>query len=114
MRDRSSILDNMNRLDADARAQVIAALVEGNSIRSVVRMTGVAKGTITKLLVEVGAACAQFQDQAFRNLTLRRIQCDEIWSFCYCKEKNRPADKQDKFGIGSVWTWTAIDAETKL
>lgn len=114
VRDRSSIISSMNRLDDTRRAQVIAALVEGNSIRSVCRMTGVAKGTVLSLLLKAGAVCAQYQDEKFQNLCLHRIQCDEIWSFCYGKDKNLPADKRDQFGFGSVWTWTAIDAETKL
>jgi IS1 family transposase len=104
----------MNQLSSEKRAQVIAALVEGNSIRSVVRMTGAAKNTVAKLLVEVGSACAEYQDRALRNLPCRRIQCDEIWSFCYAKDKNLPADKKSTFGYGSVWTWTALDADTKL
>ncbi len=104
----------MNRLDPTRRAQVVAALVEGSSIRSVVRMTGVAKNTVAKLLVDLGAACAEYQDRAFRNLPCQKIQCDEIWSFCYAKDKNVPAAKQGHFGFGSVWTWTAIDADTKL
>ena len=104
----------MNRLDKMKQAQVIAALVEGNSIRSTVRMTGVAKNTIVKLLADVGKACAEYQDKAFRNLTCKRIQCDEIWSFCYSKEKNVPREKKGQFGYGSIWTWTAIDADTKL
>ena len=104
----------MNRLDASRRAQVIRCLVEGNSIRATVRMTGAAKNTIGDLLINVGAACARYQDQVFRNLQLKRIQCDEIWSFCYAKDKNLPQDKQEVFGYGSVWTWTALDAETKL
>jgi hypothetical protein len=77
-------------------------------------MTGFSKTTVTRLLVELGAVCAQYQDQAFRNLRLRRIQCDEIWSFCYAKDRNLPAERRDEFGYGSVWTWTAIDADTKL
>ena len=93
---------------------VIRCLVEGNSIRSTVRMTGIAKNTVTKLLVEVGAACSIYQDRVLRNLTCKRIQCDEIWSFVGAKDKNVPAEKKDQFGIGSVWTWTAIDADTKL
>lgn len=105
---------SMNRLDAAQRIAIISALVEGNSLRAVSRMTGRSKNTIVKLLVEVGTACAMYQDQAFRNLKLKRIQCDEIWSFCYAKDKNVPADKKGEFGYGSVWTWTAIDAETKL
>ena len=104
----------MNRLDADKRNQVISALVEGNGIRAVARMTGAARNTITDLLVDLGAACAEFQDAALRNLPCKRIQCDEIWAFCYAKDKNVPADKQGQFGFGSVWTWTAIDADSKL
>ena len=77
-------------------------------------MTGVAKNTIVKLLADVGKACAEYQDKAFRNLTCKHIQCDEIWSFCYSKEKNVPESKQGQFGYGSIWTWTAIDADTKL
>ena len=104
----------MNRLDRSRRTQIICCLVEGNSLRATSRMTGVSKITIQKLLPEIGLVCARFQDQAFRELHLERIQCDEIWSFCYAKDKNLPADKQEVFGYGSVWTWTALDAETKL
>ncbi len=104
----------MNLLNADRRAQVMAALVEGNSIRSVSRMTGVARNTVTSLLVAVGAACAEYQDKALRNLPCKRVQCDEIWSFCYAKDKNLPDDKTGVLGYGSVWTWTALDADTKL
>lgn len=114
VRDRSGILVSMNQLSPARRAQVIAALVEGNSIRAVVRMTGIAKNTVVKLLIQIGAACAQYQDQALRNLSCKRIQCDEIWSFCYAKDKNLPKNKRDVFGYGSVWTWTALDAETKM
>jgi IS1 family transposase len=104
----------MNRLDSAKRAQVIAALVEGNSIRAVVRMTGVAKNTVADLLVDAGTACAEYQDKALRNLSCRRVQADEIWSFCYAKDKNVPEGKRSTFGYGSVWTWTAIDADSKL
>jgi IS1 family transposase len=104
----------MNRLSQEQRTQVIAALVEGNSIRATVRMTSVAKNTVVKLLEEVGQACAEYQDKTFRNLSCKRIQCDEIWNFVYAKDRNIPADKQGKFGIGSVWTWTALCADTKL
>jgi IS1 family transposase len=89
-------------------------LVEGNSIRSTVRMTGIAKNTIVKLLADVGSVCAEYQDRALHNLTCKRIQCDEIWSFCYAKQKNVPKDKQGQFGFGDTWTWTAIDADSKL
>jgi IS1 family transposase len=114
MHKRSSILVSMNKLIKEKRNQVIAALVEGNSIRATVRMTGVAKNTITKLLVEIGAACSEYQDRVLRNLKCKRIQCDEIWSFCYSKQRNVPSDKQGEFGYGDVWTWTAMDADTKL
>ena len=77
-------------------------------------MTGVAKNTIVKLLADLGMACAEYQDQVFKNLPCERIQCDEIWSFCYAKEKNVPEDKKGIFGYGDVWTFTAICADTKL
>ena len=104
----------MNKLDNKTRARVIAALVEGNSIRATVRMTGVAKNTITKLLLEVGTACAKYQDITFQNLNCKRLEADEIWSFCGAKAKNVPAEKQGQFGYGDVWTWVALDADTKL
>jgi len=104
----------MNTLKPEKQRQVLAALVEGNSIRATCRMTGTAKGTVIKLLAQVGKACAEYQDKVFRNLTCERIQCDEIWAFCYAKEKNVPKDKKGKFGFGDVWTFTAIDAKTKL
>jgi IS1 family transposase len=103
----------MNKLSTSDRVRVVSCLVEGNSIRSTVRMTGVAKNTVVKLLGDLGVACSEFQDKTLRNLTCKRVQCDEIWSFVGCKEKNVPADKR-KQGRGDVWTWTAIDAETKL
>ena len=104
----------MNKLDATRRAAIVAALVEGNSIRATVRMTGAAKNTVVKLLVDLGEACARYQDATLRGLTCRRIQCDEIWSFCYAKAKNVPAEHKGDFGYGDVWTWTAIDADSKL
>lgn len=105
---------SMNKLSTQRRTQIVAALVEGNSIRSTVRMTGASKNTIVKLLVELGAACSEYQDRTLRNLPCKRIQCDEIWSFCYAKEKHVPAKYQGQFGYGDVWTWTAICADTKL
>ena len=104
----------MNQLPSKTRAQVIAALVEGNSVRATVRMTGVAKNTIQKLVLDLGAACASYADEHLRNLPCKRIQCDEIWSFCYAKAKNVPEDKRRQFGFGDVWTWVAMDADTKL
>ncbi|MGB6482732.1 MAG: IS1 family transposase [Candidatus Acidiferrales bacterium] len=104
----------MNRLTVEKRAQIIHSLVEGNSLRAAARMCDVAFNTVLKLLPEIGQACLEYQDKVFRNLTCKRIQCDEIWSFCYAKEKNVPADKKGQFGYGDVWTWVAIDPETKL
>jgi hypothetical protein len=104
----------MNTLKKEKQRQVVAALVEGNSIRATCRMTGVAKNTVVKLLVDLGKACTYYQYDALRNLTCNKIQCDEIWAFCYAKEKNVPGDKKGQFGYGDVWTFTALDAETKL
>jgi IS1 family transposase len=104
----------MNRLNTTKQAQIISALVEGNSLRATARMTGASKVTILKLLADVGQACAEYQDKTLRNLPCKRIQCDEIWSFCYGKDKNLPQDKRDKFGFGSIWTWVALCADTKL
>ncbi len=104
----------MNKLTQAKRVQVIAALVEGNSIRATCRMTDVAKGTVLKLLVDLGKACARYQDEKLRNLPCKRIQCDEIWSFCYAKQKNVPKEYKGMLGFGDVWTWTAICADTKL
>jgi IS1 family transposase len=104
----------MNKLTREKRAQVVAALVEGTSVNATVRMTGVAKNTILKLLADLGTACMEYQDKALRKLNCKRIQCDEIWQFCYAKEKNVPDEKRGQFGYGDVWTWVAIDADTKL
>lgn len=114
MLDRYCILVSMRKLSTEERVRVISCLVEGNSIRSTVRMTGTAKNSIVRLLGLVGEACAEYQDRAFRRLTCKRIQCDEIWSFCYSKQKNIPEKLKGTFGIGDVWTWTGIDAESKL
>jgi IS1 family transposase len=104
----------MNRLSTEKRAQIIGCLVEGNSIRATVRMTGASKNTITRLLVDVGEACSEYQDEALRDLPCTTIQCDEIWAYCYAKQKNVPDEHQGTFGYGDVWTWTAICADTKL
>ncbi|MGD0625063.1 MAG: IS1 family transposase [Thermodesulfobacteriota bacterium] len=104
----------MNTLKPEKQKQVLSALVEGNSIRATCRITGAAKGTALKLLEAVGRACAEYQDKAFRNLSCKRLQCDEIWAFCYAKEKNVPKDKKGKFGYGDVWTFTALCADSKL
>jgi hypothetical protein len=86
----------------NGKTAVIAALVEGNSIRATVRMTGVAKDTLIKLLAKIGQACAEYQDKTLRNLPCKRIQCDEIWQFCFAKEKNVPKELRGKFGYGDV------------
>lgn len=104
----------MNTLKPDKQKQIVAALAEGNSIRATCRMTGTAKGTVIKLLVKLGKACAEYQDKAFKNLSCQRLQCDEIWAFCYAKEKNVPKALKGKFGYGDVWTFTALDADSKL
>jgi IS1 family transposase len=104
----------MNKLDRSRRAQIIAALVEGCSIRSTSRMVGISKDTVMKLLVDVGKVCAEYQDIRLRNLDCRLLQCDEIWSFCYAKQKNVSPKHQGIFGYGDVWTWTALDHVTKL
>jgi IS1 family transposase len=104
----------MNQMDNAKRAQVLMALVEGNSIRSICRMYGVGKNTIARLLVDAGVACSAYQNTALTNLQAKRIQCDEIWSFIGAKDKNVSIENQGKFGIGSVWTWVAMDADNKL
>ncbi len=104
----------MNKLSTAKRTAVVAALVEGNGIRATSRMTGVCKPTVLRLLAELGAACAEYHDANVRGLVVRRLQCDEIWQYVYAKAKNVPAEKKDTFGYGDVWTWTAIDADTKL
>jgi IS1 family transposase len=104
----------MNKSSPERRAQILGMMVEGVSIRAISRMTGASKNTIVKLLADAGNACAEYQDRTLRNLPCKRIQADEIWSFCYSKQKNIPAEKRGVFGYGDVWTWTAIDADTKL
>jgi IS1 family transposase len=104
----------MNRLPIEKRVAIVGMLVEGMSLRAITRLADVSINTVTKLLVDIGTACQEYQDKALCNLPCKRLQCDEIWSFCYSKEKNIPAEKQGVFGYGDVWTWVAIDADTKL
>src|SRR6266481_3549859 len=104
----------MNKLDSAKRVQVVAALVEGNSIRATVRMTGVAKNTIVKLLAELGTACCDYMNKALVNLPCKRIQVDEIWSFVYAKQKNVSEEIANKRVAGDAWTWAGMDADTKL
>lgn len=104
----------MNKLSIERQAQVIKVLCEGNSIRSTARITDSAINTVVKLLQEVGGACYRYQYKNLRNLQSRRIQCDEIWSFCYAKQDNLPENRRGRLGFGDVWTYVAIDADTKL
>jgi IS1 family transposase len=104
----------MNRLSIEKRAALLGMLVEGNSLRATSRLGDVSINTVTKLLVDLGAACSAYHDEHVKNLRLRHVQYDEIWAFCYAKDKNVPEDKRGIFGCGDVWTWVAIDAETKL
>jgi IS1 family transposase len=104
----------MNKLSMARRAQVLACLIEGNSVRATCRMTGVAKNTALKFLTDIGTACRSYQDEHLRGLTCKRVQCDEIWSFVHAKAKNVPEDKRGQFGYGDVWTWVALDADSKL
>lgn len=107
---------SMNKLPTAKRVAILRALTEGCSLRSTSRMTGVSINTVTKLLVDAGKFCAVYQHTALRNLTCKRLQLDEIWAFVYAKDKNIPdaVDAATVAGAGSVWTWIAIDAETKL
>jgi IS1 family transposase len=110
----SSILVTMNTLKTEKRIAVVRCLVEGNSVRSTVRITGVAKNTVVKLLVDLGNACSRFHDETVHHIKSKRVQCDEIWSLVGCKQANVELEDQGKLGRGDVWTWTAIDADTKL
>ncbi|MBA2633837.1 MAG: IS1 family transposase [Chloroflexi bacterium] len=104
----------MNRLSRTEQARIIRALVEGNSIRSTSRITGFAQNTIMKLLRDLGTACAEYQDRTLRNLSTVSLECDEIWSFCYAKARNVPENHAGEYGYGDVWTWTAIDQDSRL
>jgi len=111
---RPSYAGLMNKLDRNDRAKILHLLCEGQSIRSVVRLTGASKNTIARLLIDAGRACAEYQDRALRNLTCKRVQVDEIWSFIYSKQSQVAGAKSAPKHAGDVWTWTAIDADTKL
>ena len=104
----------MNKMSLERQAQVIKVLCEGNSIRSTARITDTAINTVVKLLRDVGAACLAYQYQNMRNLPCQKLQVDEVWSFVYAKAKNVPEEHNNEFGYGDVWTFTAIDADTKL
>ena len=112
---RTSIIDLMNRLDSATRTQIINCLIEGCSIRATVRMTGAAKKTVMRALVEIGEVCSDYQDRTFRNLRCRRLQLDECWSWIYCKQKNRTEEiAREHPDAGDIWLWVCFDADTKL
>jgi len=104
----------MNKLSTEKRAQILALMAEGMSIRSIVRLTGCSKNTVTKFLVDAGTAVAEYQDKVLVNLPCKKVQVDEIWAFCYAKQKNVATAKAAPEGAGDIWTWIALDADTKL
>ena len=104
----------MNKLSTVKRAKILNMLVEGMSMRAASRVAEVSINTVTKLMVEAGEACAAYHDEAVRNVTADKVQCDEIWAFCYAKDKNVAHAKAAPKGAGDVWTWTAIDADNKM
>src|SRR5438552_8893718 len=109
-----SYIGSMNKLPVEKRAQILGMMVEGMSVRSITRLTGASKNTVTKLLASAGQACTEYQDKHLRDLPCKRVQADEIWSFVYAKDKNVPMAKRGEPGVGSVWTWTALCVDTKL
>ena len=104
----------MNTLNIEKRTKILNMLVDGSSMRSISRIADVSINTVTKLLVDAGNACATFHDANVRGINARRIQCDEIWSFCGSKQKNVAPENKDTLGYGDSWTWTAIDPDSKL
>ena len=104
----------MNKLPLAKRSQILHMLCEGSSIRAITRITGASKNTVIKLLVDAGEACAAYHDATVHNVKSKRIQVDEIWAFCAAKQKNVPNMKKPVDGAGDIWTWTAIDADSKL
>ncbi len=105
---------SMNKLSREARAQILGMMVEGMALRAIARMTGASKNTIVKLLEDAGDAFSDYQDRTLRNLPCKRVQVDETWSFVHCKQANVKAAKAAPANAGDIWTWTAIDADTKL
>ena len=112
--DRSRILVSMKMLSKEDRARILHLLCEGSSIRSVTRLTGTSKNTVIKLMIDAGKACAAYHDVNVRDVKAKRVQVDEIWSFTYAKQKNVPSAKAAPDGAGDTWTWTALDADSKL
>jgi IS1 family transposase len=104
----------MNQLNKEKTARVIACLCDGNSIRATARIADVSINTVVKILVKAGTACKEYHDEHIKNITAKRVQCDEAWSFVYAKEKNLPANMKGQDGVGSLWTWVGLDADSKL
>src|SRR5690242_8136744 len=104
----------MHKLPLEKRAQILSMLCEGSSMRSISRVADVSINTVTKLLVDAGAACAAYHDEHVRNVKAARVQCDEIWAFCYSKQKNVATAKRKDLAYGDVWTWTALATDSKL
>jgi len=104
----------MNRLTLEKRTQIIGLLVEGTSLRATSRLADASINTVTKLLIDIGEACQRYHDEHVQNVKSKRVQCDEIWSFIYAKDKNLPEKFQGKYGMGSIWTWVALDSDSKL
>src|SRR3989442_10561383 len=111
---RTNEASTMNRLPLEKRTQIVHLLCEGNSLRATSRIADVSINTVTKLLVEVGSACQNYHDEHVRGLKSTRIECDEIWSFVYAKQDNVPNGMKGEPGVGDVWTWTALDSNSKL
>jgi IS1 family transposase len=114
LRTEPAIFPAMNKLSTERRAQILGMMVEGNSIRAIVRMTGASKNTIVKLLEDAGEVFSAYQDRALRNLSCKHLQLDEIWAFCYAKRATLPFAKNAPEEAGDLWTWVALDADTKL
>jgi IS1 family transposase len=104
----------MNRLSVEKRAQILGMLTEGNSLRATSRIVGCSINTVSKLLTDLGQACSEYQDETLRGLPCETVEADEIWSFCYAKARNVPEEHKGEFGYGDVWTWVALDADSKL
>jgi IS1 family transposase len=111
---KSSYIRGMNKLPLAKRVQILSMLCEGSSMRSISRVIDVSINTVSKLLVDAGEACAAYHYEHVRNVQAKRVQCDEIWSFCYSKQRNVASAKVAPYGAGNVWTWTALDADSKM
>jgi IS1 family transposase len=107
-------MESMNKLSTEQRAKILHLLCEGNSVRAITRLLNVGKNTVLNLMIDAGKACADYHDEHVRGLRAKRIQCDEVWSFVYAKQRNVSGAKAAPDGAGDAWTWTAIDADNKL